>query len=361
MPHVYVLYTGGTIGCHGQPLAPMPGPDFAALVDQMPGLAGQRVQGYETLRYSIRWLDQILDSSNMTPADWVMIAQHILAVYQEYDGFVVLHGTDTMSWTSSALSFLLRGLSKPVVLTGSQVPLAFPLTDALRNLTSAIVIAGTQPIPEVCLCFDALLLRGNRAVKVNASQFAAFASPNYPPLGTLGIEIAVDWSHVRPPPPPAISLAAPHNQAVLRAQLARLGQELGRFSVISLVLFPGMHASMLQAIFQHTRPPIRGVVLGAFGEGNAPSNPEFLDAIAAAHHEQGVVVVDGTQVLGGGVNISAYQTGSGLGKAGAISAYDLTPEACLAKLVYLIARGDDQASVAAHMLKNMRGEITSHD
>jgi len=360
MPHVYVLYTGGTIGCHGQPLAPMPGPAFAALVDSMPGLAGQRVQGYETLRYTIRWLDQILDSSNMTPADWVTIAQHILSVYPEYDGFVVLHGTDTMSWTSSALSFLLRGLNKPVVLTGSQVPLAFPLTDGLRNLTGAITIAGGQPIPEVCLCFDALVLRGNRAVKVNASQFAAFASPNYPPLGTLGIETVIDWSHVRPPPPPSISLGVAANLAALRDQLARLAPELERFSVISLVLFPGMHASMLQAIFQQTRPPIRGVVLGAFGEGNAPSNPEFLAAIAAAHRE-GVVIVDGTQVLGGGVNIGAYQTGSGLGRAGAISAHDLTPEASLAKLIYLLARGDSPASIAAHMARNMRGEMASHD
>ncbi|NRD49568.1 asparaginase domain-containing protein [Corallococcus exiguus] len=193
MSNVYVLYTGGTIGCIGKPLAPMPASQFAQLVASMPGLAQGQVAGLDvpiqfTIEpYTVGGQVQTLDSSNMNPADWVNIAIQLAANYAKYDGFVVLHGTDTMGFTASALSFLLQGLSKPVILTGSQIPLSSTLNDALPNLVGAITLAGKQPaLAEVCIYFDSLLLRGNRAVKVNANQFAAFNSPNYPPLATVG-------------------------------------------------------------------------------------------------------------------------------------------------------------------------------
>jgi L-asparaginase len=356
MTSVYVLYTGGTIGGQGDPLTPMPGPDFERLVLAMPGLAHRRVQGAEDLRYHIAWTQQPLDSSNMAPADWVKIAATILSVYDAYDGFVILHGTDTLSWTASALSFLLRGLTKPVVVTGSQLPLAMPRSDAPRNLITAIILAGTIRVPEVCLFFDTQLLRGNRAVKVNAGGFPAFGSPNYPPLGVVGIEMNVDQSLILPPTPRSISLDIRANLLALQREMDMLATAVAQFTVISLVLFPGIQASMLDAIREYTTPPLKGIILGSFGEGNAPSNPDFLGAVRAAH-DAGVVVVDGTQVLSGRVNIDAYETGAGLKGAGAISAYDLTPEAALTKLIYLTALGGDQASVERQMVADLRGEM----
>src|SRR5215218_6020940 len=175
MASVCVLYTGGTIGCDGSPLLPMSCPRLAALVDSLPGLAGGSVAGYPGLTYTIECMEPPLDSANMTPLHWVQIAQSIARSYASYDAFVVLHGTDTMAFTASALSFMLPGLDKPVVLTGSQRPLSYTFSDALSNLIGAIVIAGVaHPIPEVCVYFGSLLLRGNRSTKVHANHFVAF-------------------------------------------------------------------------------------------------------------------------------------------------------------------------------------------
>lgn len=180
MGRVYVLYTGGTIGCVTNPngaLAPVPGMEFEKLALSVPGLSDHRVKDYPDLGWTMDWFDRTLDSSNMTPADWVAIARRLLSVYDQYDGFVVLHGTDSMAYSASALSFLLPGLSKPVVFSGSQVPLSFTLSDAPANLVGAIVAAGTLPVPEVCVYFDTKLLRGNRSSKVDANRFAGFDSP----------------------------------------------------------------------------------------------------------------------------------------------------------------------------------------
>jgi len=356
MARVYVLYTGGTIGCVGTPLAPMAGPDFLALMQSMPGLAGGKVAGYP-VDYEMGWFERSLDSSNMTPADWIRIAQALVAVYDEYDGFVVLHGTDTMAFTASALSFLLPGLSKPVVLTGAQVPLAMTLTDALTNLIGALVVAGTARIPECLICFGSLVLRGNRAAKINANQFAAFASPNLAPLGTIGGEIAIDAASLLPPPDAAVSLADPRNLTALAGQLERQAARVADFSVIAMTLYPGIGASTAEAMIGATVPPVRGVVIEAFGAGNAPSTPDFLAALAAAN-AAGVVLVDNSQVLSGSVMLGAYATGSGLAGAGVISAHDMTPEASLAKLVVLISAGHPPARVKALMQSALAGEIT---
>ena len=360
MASVYILYTGGTIGCIGTPLAPMSGPDFLALVETMPGLGDGAVAGYAGLTYTMGWFDTALDSSNMTPADWITIAQRLVSVYADYDGFVVLHGTDTMAFSASALSFFLPGLSKPVVFTGSQVPLSMTLSDALPNLVGAIVMAGTSQIPESLLYFDSLLLRGNRSAKVNANQFAAFAAPNFPALATVGTEITIASNLVLPAPDWDVSLGNPANLTAITVQLVAQNAALADFAVTVMTLYPGIGASMANAMLFETTPPVRGVVIEAFGEGNGPSSADFLQALSTAN-AAGVVLMDNTQVLAGSVNIDAYATGSGLAKAGAISAYDMTPEASLTKLVYLLSAGHDPTGIRTLMQTSLAGEVTSPD
>jgi L-asparaginase len=260
----------------------------------------------------------------MTPSDWIAIARQVASVYSRFDGFVILHGTDTMAFTSSALSFLFEGLSKTIVVTGSQLPLSYTFNDALSNLTGAIVTAATSEIPEVTLYFDYQLFQGNRAAKVNANQVAAFASLNFPALATVGTEITIQKNLILPNPPRSISLSEQVNLKALQKQLAEFAESINRFSVIALTLYPGISASTVSAMLNGTQPPISGVVLEAFGEGNGPSNPAFLAALKTAN-DADVVLVDNTQVLQGTVNIDAYATGSGLAQAGAISAYDMTP------------------------------------
>ncbi|AYZ63715.1 asparaginase [Burkholderia multivorans] len=357
MSRVHVLYTGGTIGCDGTPLAPMPGPQFQALIESMPGLAGGQVAGYPGLDYTVAWFDTPLDSSNMTPSDWITIAQSLVAVYDDYDGFVVLHGTDTMAFTAAAMSFLLPGLSKPVVFTGSQVPLAMTLNDALTNLVGAIVLAGTTRIPESLLYFDSLLLRGNRSVKVNANQFAAFSSPNFPPLATVAAQISINTALLLPPPDWSTSLDNPANLAAVQARLASQAQAVHGFAAIIMTLYPGIGASVANAMINRSEPAVKGVVIEAFGEGNGPSAADFLQVLSNAT-EAGVELMDNTQVLAGSVNIDAYETGSGLAQAGAISAYDMVPEASLAKLVCLISTGMAPADIRKTMQQSLAGEIT---
>ncbi len=358
MAKVYVLYTGGTIGCVANEqgaLAPVPGPAFESLVLSVPGLSGYGVADYPGLTWTMGWFDRTLDSSNMTPSDWIAIADKLAAVYDQYDGFVVLHGTDTMAYTASALSFLLPGLSKPVVVSGSQVPLSFTLTDAVTNLVGAIVVAGTVPVPEVAVYFDTRLMRGNRSEKVNANQFAGFGSPNFPPLATVGSFITTNTALWLPAPDEQVSLSVPANLAALKTALAAQARAVTDFSVLVLWLYPGIQASTVTAMLTGTRPTVRGVVIQAFGEGNGPSDPAFLKALSDAD-AAGVVLMDNTQVQAGSVLSDAYATG--LGAVGAIGAYDMTPEASLAKLVCLFASGLDPAAVKAKMPVPLVGELT---
>jgi len=283
--------------------------------------------------------EPLLDSSNMTPSQWVKIANDIATHYEQYDGFVVLHGTDTMAYTASALPFMLRGLAKPVIVTGSQIPLCEVRNDARENLITSLLIASTYDIPEVCLYFGGKLLRGCRAVKVSADGFAAFDSPNFPRLGTAGIDIDIHWNYVR--------RVDPSERLVV--------EEFGLPVVSALRLFPGISPELVRNVL---RPPLQGLVLEAYGVGNGPDQDgEFLAALEEAT-ARGVVIVDCTQCLEGAVNLSEYATGSALARAGVISGYDMTAEAALTKLYHLFSRGGSAEDVKREMQRDLRGEVT---
>lgn len=333
---VYIVYTGGTIGMQATADGYAPAPGFlAAQLATMPELHNPAMPAYDIHEY-----DPLLDSANMTPADWLKIAQDIAAHYDAYDGFIVLHGTDTMAYTASALPFMLQGLGKPVILTGSQLPLCEVRNDARENLITVLLIAANYAIPEVCLYFGNKLLRGCRAVKVNAVDFEAFDSPNYPPLGTVGIHIEIHWERILPPPHPATPLTV---------------QALREGHVGTLRLFPGIATDI---ITYSLRAPVKGLILETYGVGNGPTNNRaFMDALADAA-ARGVVIVDCTQCLKGTVDLEGYATGSALAKIGVISGFDMTVEAALAKLFYLFSREEDVAIIKQRMQVNLRGELT---
>jgi L-asparaginase len=364
--NVYVLYTGGTIGMAGQPLAPMPLDAFAELIAAQPGFTKDTLQvEFDddldiVIQYTLDGFEQPLDSSSMTPADWVTIAERLLQNYADYDGLVVLHGTDTMAFTASALSFLLDGLDKPVVVSGAQIPLSKTRNDALRNLISAMVIAATRAeVVESTLLFDTELIRGNRSQKVDASEFPAFTAPNFPALGQNGISIEIDDALLLSPPGPERSLGIELNRKRRLGELKRWKGRYAEFSILTLTLFPGIQASSVRAMLEGTKPGVRGVVIEAFGSGNAPANAELTAILKAAHDDDGVVLVDVTQVLRGSVDLDAYQSASGLKDAGAVSGFDMTPEAALAKLVYLTGLDLKQDEIEAKMSEDLQGELSA--
>lgn len=332
---VYIAYTGGTIGMRRVDghYAPAPG-YLASLMAGLPELRDERAPEYVIHEYA-----ELRDSATMGPQDWTAIAEDIAAHYAEFDGFVVLHGTDTMAYTAAALAFMLRGLARPVVLTGSQIPLCELRSDARENLITALLIAANQAIPEVCLAFGSRLLRGCRATKVNASGLAAFDSPNFPPLGQIGIDISIDRRLVLP---------APAADTPLCVQPIDPGVRIG-----ALRLFPGISAEMVAGVLA----PLRGVVLEAYGAGNGPNDPELLAVLAEAS-ARGVVIVGCTQCLRGRVDLGAYATGAALARAGVVSGHDMTVEAALAKLFYLFSAGHSPAEARLLMGRDLRGELT---
>jgi L-asparaginase len=331
---VYIAHTGGTIGMNrtrdGYCV------ERGYLQKQMESMT--ELSHPSMPAYTIHEYEPLLDSSNMTPAEWVKIAQDIAANFDAFDGFVVLHGTDTMAYTASALPFMLQGLAKPVVITGSQIPLCEIRNDARENLITSLLIASGYDIPEVCLYFGGKLLRGCRSTKVSADGFAAFDSPNFPPLGTAGIDIEINRDLV-------------HKHRAGKLQV----QELASPVVSALRLFPGISTDLVRNVL---RPPLQGLVLEAYGVGNGPDqNREFLAALEEAT-ARGVVIVDCTQCLEGTVNLHEYAAGSALARAGVVSGYDMTAEAALAKLYYLFSRGDSADAVRDAMQRDLCGEVT---
>lgn len=332
---VYIAYTGGTIGMRRRKPGYVPEAGYLQqLMSAIPELADKSMPAYRIHEYA-----PLLDSSNMSPGEWVKIARDVAAAYDQYDGFVVLHGTDTMAYTASALPFLLQGLRKPVIITGSQIPLCEIRNDARENLITSLLLAANYAIPEVCLYFGGKLLRGCRATKVSADGFAAFDSPNFPPLGTVGIDIEVNWDLVRKP------------ERTRKVDV----YEIGRPIVSALRLFPGISPELVRNVL---RPPLQGLVLEAYGVGNGPDQDhEFVGAITEAT-ARGVVVVDCTQCLEGTVNLTEYAAGSALARAGVLSGYDMTAEAALSKLYSLLGRGLSAERVKREMQRDLRGELT---
>ena len=332
---VYIAYTGGTIGMKRTRSGYHPEPGtLQSLMSEMPELRHPSMPSYTIHQY-----DPLLDSSNMTPAEWVKIARDVESNYDRYDGFVVLHGTDTMAYTASALPFLLGGVRKPVIITGSQIPLCEIRNDARENLITSLMLAANYAIPEVCLYFGGKLLRGCRATKVSADGFAAFDSPNFPPLGNVGIDIEIHWDLVRKP------------RGSKRIQVP----ELRRPIVSALRLFPGITHELTRNVL---RPPLQGLVLEAYGVGNGPDQDrEFIAALREAT-ARGVVIVDCTQCLEGTVDLDEYAAGSALAAAGVISGHDMTAEAALAKLYVLLGRGYSPERVQREMQRDLRGEMS---
>lgn len=340
-PKIFIVYTGGTIGMRKTPRGYRPEQgNLQRLLDEIPRFADA-----ELPEFVIEEFEPLLDSSNMTPTHWLQIADMIRRNYAEYDGFLVIHGTDTMAFTAAALSFMLEDLAKPVILTGSQVPLEETLNDAQHNLLTSLMILGRHhaQLAEVMIFFDSLLLRGNRARKVSVEAFDAFASPNYPPLGRVGIEIAID---------PRLLLPA-------RARTPDLNilevVELGSATVGAFRLFPGLKPTLLEAVLA---PPIQGVVLECYGAGNAATaDPEFMRVIQAATARD-IVIVAVTQPAQGSANLSLYATGRALLDAGVVSGFDMTAEAALAKLYYLFEKGFTPERVKRLMQQALVGELT---
>lgn len=332
---IYVAYTGGTIGMKPSPEGYVPAENFLAThLQSMP-----EFQRPELPHFTLKEYQPLMDSSDMSPAHWQIIADDIAQHYDQYDGFVVLHGTDTMAYTASALSFMLEDLEKPVIVTGSQIPLAQLRSDGHANLLNALYVAANYPVAEVGLFFNNKLLRGNRSTKAHADGFDAFASPNYPPLLEAGIDI--HWLAGRP-----ISSLSSENS--LRVQTIT-AQPIG-----VMTLYPGICGAVIRN-FLHQ--PVKALILQSFGVGNAPQSPEFLGAIQEAN-QRGVVIVNCTQCHQGKVNMGGYATGNALAEAGVISGGDMTIEAALAKLHFLFSQSLSTEQIKRAVLQNLRGELT---
>ena len=334
-PRVFIAYTGGTIGMKKSPEGFVPAPGYLAQrMEAMP-----EFQRDEMPNYTIQEYAPLLDSSNMSPVEWGKIAGDVVRHYEDYDGFIIIHGTDTMAYTASALSFMLESLGKPVILTGSQIPLAEVRSDARENLITAMMLAARFEVPEVCIYMNGRLLRGNRAQKVNAMGFDAFDSPNFPALGQVGVQIEVNWPLVLPASP------FPCRWQAVRPQI----------SLACLRLIPGITAAFVRRLLE---PPLQGLVLETYGAGNAPSdNAELLRALAEAN-ERGMVIVNCTQCRRGNVDMAGYATGHALKQVGVLSGYDMTAEAAVTKLYYLLSHDWKTDRVKRLMESDLRGELT---
>ena len=337
---VLLIYTGGTIGMKEDPVDQTLRPfDFGALLEEVPELRkfDIRIDSYT--------FDPLIDSSDVEPAMWQQLAVLIRDNYDSYDGFVVLHGTDTMAYSASALSFMLENLGKPVIFTGSQLPIGRPRTDGKENLISSVEIAGARKpdgsprVPEVCIFFNSLLLRGNRSTKVDATGFEAFRSPCLPPLAEAGIDIRYN------------------NDIIRRPSGGEFKVHLALDTRVSILkVHPGITRQVVEDILLGSLT--RAVIIETYGCGNAPSRDWFLDIVKESA-SRGKLLLNVTQCLRGKVNMDLYATGRALGNAGVLGGGDITTESALGKLFFLMGNTNDNQRVKAFLEKDLRGEISN--
>ena len=339
-PSVLLIYTGGTIGMIENPeTGALENFNFDHLMKHVPELKrfNYRISSYQ--------FDPPIDSSDMEPSYWAKLVKIINYNYDYFDGFVILHGTDTMAYTASALSFMLENLNKPVILTGSQLPIGTLRTDGKENLITAIEIAaaknsdGMPIVPEVCIFFENHLMRGNRTTKINAENFNAFRSFNYPALARVGIHIKYE---------PSLILKRD-------AALPLKPHYLFDANVVILTLFPGIQQSIVSAVL-HV-PGLKAVVLKTFGSGNAPQKEWFIRELKEAT-ERGIIIVNITQCASGAVEMGRYETGLKLLQAGVISGYDSTPECAVTKLMFLLGHDLSNKEIRNKMKTSIAGEIS---
>ena len=340
-PKILIVYTGGTIGMiENQRTGALQPFDFNHLIDNVPKVSMLDMDIHHVA------FEHPIDSSDMSPAHWAEIAHIIERNYDHYDGFVVLHGTDTMAYTASALSFMLENLHKPVIITGSQLPIGEVRTDGEENLITALQIAaatspadGSPMVQEVAILFENYLWRGNRATKMSADNFNAFKSNNYPSLAKIGLGI-----HFNP-------------DALMRHQAMRPLQVRCTMdnSVVVIDLFPGISEATLR--HQLNTPGVKGIILRTFGAGNTPSGSWFINAIKEAM-ERGVVIINVTQCVNGGVHAKRYVSSNSLSAIGVISGEDITTEAALTKLMYLLGLGLSPDEIVQYLGRPLAGEMT---
>lgn len=338
---ILLIYTGGTIGMKVDPVLQALTPfDFSQILEEVPELSkyAYRIDSYT--------FDPLIDSSDVEPSLWISLVSLIEEKYEEYDGFVILHGTDTMAYSASALSFMIENLTKPVIFTGSQLPIGTPRTDGKENLISSVEIAAAKDsdghalVPEVCICFDNMLMRGNRSRKINSDHFRAFRSENFPPLAEAGINIKYNTSLILYP---ASWEARPifHKEMDTRVSI--------------LKIHPGITPQVVRNILCGIET--RAVIIETYGAGNAPSKEWFLSIIREAS-EMGKILLNVTQCIAGSVNMDIYATGKSLKEAGVMNGYDSTTESALAKLFYLLGIFKTNDEVKDALEINLRGEIS---
>ncbi len=339
MTKLLIIYTGGTIGMVQDASGILVPFDFENITQNVPEL--------KRLDYQLQVIsfDPIMDSSNMSPDTWVKIAEMIRDEYAHYDGFVVLHGSDTMAYTASALSFMLENLAKPVVLTGSQLPIGEIRTDAKENLITALEIAasrhadGSPVVPEVCIYFDYRLFRGNRSRKYHSNKFEAFDSPNYPPLAEAGVHLKFNSEDICQPGKASLVV---HTR--LDARIA------------SLKIFPGITEHTVRAILQS--PGLKAIILESFGTGNTCTEGWFVQALKEAIG-RGLVILDISQCVGGSVELGRYETSRHLKEMGVLSGHDMTFEAAVTKLMFLLGQEYGRPELERMIEFNLRGELSA--
>lgn len=335
MENVLIIYTGGTIGMTRTEngYAPQSG-QFRRAMEAIPDLYAEQMPRWDMLE-----MDPLLDSSNMTVHEWNKIAQLVADHYDAYDGFVVLHGTDTMAYSASAISFMLENLSKPVIFTGSQIPLGQIRSDGRDNIISSLLIAASGQVHEVCIYFNGVLLRGNRSTKRSSDQFEAFESPNDAPLAHAGIQIEYKKRVLRP----------------ASSEPFRL-QPFKELPIGVIKIFPGIQFDYFESLMTDK---LKGVVLETFGAGNIPGSAQnALLPIIDRAYKNGTIITVCSQCSQGAVSLGTYAASSALRRVGAVNGRDMTTEAALAKSYYLLSISDDMAFVKAQMQRNLCGELT---